>query len=122
VFAVALQKGHDSLVLGAWGCGDLGNDPTQVAKLFHDALTTRFRGCFKHVVFSFLHDPQAFRTFCEVFGSPRMPVPEESETVVRNRADAGSPAAPASPPSSTKSRSHFFFTSVSTGTGAIRCK
>jgi hypothetical protein len=83
VLAVALQKGHDSLVLGAWGCGEMGNDPKQVAKLFQDALTSRFRGCFKHVVFSFLHDPQAFRAFCEVFGSPRMPVPEEPEVVVR---------------------------------------
>lgn len=83
VLGVALQKGHDSLVLGAWGCGELGNDVQQVATLFYEALTARFRGCFKHVVFSFLHDPEAFRVFCAVFGSPRMPVPTEVDTVVR---------------------------------------
>ena len=39
-------------------CGTLGNNCGQVAKLFKKALTSRFRGCFKHVVFSFLHDPE----------------------------------------------------------------
>jgi hypothetical protein len=32
VFAVGLQKGHDVLVLGAWGCGEMGNNCTQVGE------------------------------------------------------------------------------------------
>ncbi len=95
VLAVALQKGHDVVVLGAWGCGELGNDPRQVAELFHDAVSQRFRGCFKHVVFAFLHDPVAFRAFCEVFGSPRMPVPAEDAADLRQRRGQTTPAAAA---------------------------
>ncbi len=32
VLALAVVNGHDVLVLGAWGCGVFGNDPTQVAE------------------------------------------------------------------------------------------
>ena len=35
VFAVALLHGHESLVLGAWGCGVFKNDPVEVAEWFH---------------------------------------------------------------------------------------
>ena len=34
VFDIALANGHDSLVLGAWGCGAFHNDPTMVARAF----------------------------------------------------------------------------------------
>jgi uncharacterized protein (TIGR02452 family) len=85
VLAVALQKGHDSVVLGAWGCGEMGNNCGQVAALFREAVTTRFRGCFKHIVFSFLHDPEAFKTFGEAFGAPRMPYPSETDLYDRKK-------------------------------------
>jgi len=32
---VAAGKGADILVIGAWGCGVLGNDPVMVADIFH---------------------------------------------------------------------------------------
>jgi hypothetical protein len=85
VFAVGLQKGHDSLVLGAWGCGEMANDCAQVAALLKEAATTRFRGCFKHIVFAFLHDPEAFRVFQEAFGSVKMPVPTEHDLFDRKK-------------------------------------
>lgn len=85
VLASALQKGHDSLVLGAWGCGGRGNNCGQVASLFKEALTQRFRGCFRHIVFSFQYDAEAFRSFGAVFGAPSMPTPEEREQVDRRR-------------------------------------
>lgn len=85
VFAIGLQKGHDVLVLGAWGCGEMGNNAAQVANLFKEAATTRFRGCFKHIVFSFLHDPESFRAFGEAFGSAKMPVPTEVEVLDRRK-------------------------------------
>ena len=49
---VAQAHGHDSLVLGAWGCGAFGNNGNLVADLFHKALTQDFAGAFKEVTFA----------------------------------------------------------------------
>lgn len=51
---VAHQHGHQTLILGAWGCGVFGNDPDQVARLFAEQLlgAGRFAGCFARVVFA----------------------------------------------------------------------
>lgn len=37
----AIEEGYTRLVLGAWGCGNFGNDPELVAKLFHQVMTER---------------------------------------------------------------------------------
>jgi acyl carrier protein len=52
VLAVAKAHGHDSLVLGAWGCGAFGNNGSLVADIFHKALTQDFAGSFKEVTFA----------------------------------------------------------------------
>ena len=52
ILTVAQTHGHDSLVLGAWGCGAFGNDGHLVANLFHQALETAFKGAFKEVTFA----------------------------------------------------------------------
>jgi len=52
VLAVAKAHGHDSLVLGAWGCGAFGNNGCLVADTFHKALTYDFAGAFKEVTFA----------------------------------------------------------------------
>ena len=52
ILSVAQAHGHDSLILGAWGCGAFGNDGHQVAELFHRALTVDFAGAFKEVTFA----------------------------------------------------------------------
>jgi uncharacterized protein (TIGR02452 family) len=52
ILSVAQSHGHDSLILGAWGCGAFGNDGHQVAELFHRALTVDFAGAFKEVTFA----------------------------------------------------------------------
>jgi uncharacterized protein (TIGR02452 family) len=54
VLAVAAHHGHETLILGAWGCGVFRNDPEEVAELFHAALHGPFRGVFVHVVFAVL--------------------------------------------------------------------
>ena len=51
VLAVAAAHGHRRLVLGAWGCGVFGNDPTTVAEAFATALE---RYPMEHVVFAVL--------------------------------------------------------------------
>ena len=52
VLAVAQANGHDALVLGAWGCGNFGNDPALIADLFRQALEGPFKGAFRHVTFA----------------------------------------------------------------------
>jgi uncharacterized protein (TIGR02452 family) len=54
VLSVASKHGHDSLLLGAWGCGAFGNDSRIVAQLFHNALSKNFRNAYKRVVFAVL--------------------------------------------------------------------
>ena len=49
--AVAAAHGHRRLVLGAWGCGVFGNDPTTVAEAFA-AVLPQFP--LEHVVFAIL--------------------------------------------------------------------
>jgi uncharacterized protein (TIGR02452 family) len=52
ILSVAQAHGHDSLILGAWGCGAFGNDGHQVAEFFHRSLTIDFAGAFKEVTFA----------------------------------------------------------------------
>lgn len=54
VLSIAALHGHDTLILGAWGCGVFGNDSEEIAQLFHHALTEEFRGAFAQVVFAVL--------------------------------------------------------------------
>lgn len=52
VLSVAESNGHDALVLGAWGCGVFGCNPSMVAQVFRDLLTGGFKGTFREVVFA----------------------------------------------------------------------
>jgi uncharacterized protein (TIGR02452 family) len=68
VVRVAAAHGHRRLVLGAWGCGVFGNDPTVVAEAFAAALSEV--PAFDHVAFAVLDrapDTATFRAFAEVF-------------------------------------------------------
>jgi uncharacterized protein (TIGR02452 family) len=51
VLAVAVARGHRTLVLGAWGCGVFRNDPVEVAEVFAQALE-ECGGTFERVVFA----------------------------------------------------------------------
>jgi uncharacterized protein (TIGR02452 family) len=77
VLAIAALKGHDALVLGAWGCGVFRNDPQEIAELFRDALTGPYRGVFSRIIFAITDrspDQSVLRVFQQVFdemaGSP----------------------------------------------------
>jgi uncharacterized protein (TIGR02452 family) len=52
VLSVGIAHGHDGIVLGAWGCGAFGNDGHEIARLFHDALSNKFRGAYRRVIFA----------------------------------------------------------------------
>ncbi|WP_394849129.1 TIGR02452 family protein [Pendulispora brunnea] len=66
VLAIMAQKGHDTLVLGAWGCGVFGNDAADIALLFRQALDADFAKTFRHVVFAVL-DGSPERRFIRPF-------------------------------------------------------
>lgn len=59
IIRTAIEEGYTRLVLGAWGCGNFGNDPDLVAKLFHEILIehnlvteARPADCFKEILFA----------------------------------------------------------------------
>lgn len=72
VLAVARNHNHNALVLGAWGCGVFGNDPSDIACWFADALLedARFAGAFDRIVFGvldFANDTPTYNAFHNVF-------------------------------------------------------
>ena len=71
IFRVALLHGHDSVVLGAFGCGSFRNPPRDVALIFKDILKEReFKHSFKKVIFAVINDHNGkdnFQIFSEVF-------------------------------------------------------
>jgi uncharacterized protein (TIGR02452 family) len=68
VLALMAGHGHDSAVLGAWGCGVFKNDPEVIADLFAGALRGPFAGVFAKVVFAVLSsDGEMIRPFEERF-------------------------------------------------------
>jgi len=70
---VAAAHGCTHLVLGAWGCGVFGNDPTIVADAYRRDLIdadAKFRGVFEEVVFAVLdwsEDRHFIRPFVDAF-------------------------------------------------------
>ena len=76
IYSAALTAGHDSLVLGAFGCGAFRLRPDLVAKMFRDVLfEPEFKGRFRAVVFAILEKPGAesgtrgkFAPFYDIFG------------------------------------------------------
>jgi uncharacterized protein (TIGR02452 family) len=52
VLSIGILHGHDSIVLGAWGCGAFGNDSSEIAQLFHKALEVNFKGAYRRVIFA----------------------------------------------------------------------
>jgi uncharacterized protein (TIGR02452 family) len=64
--ALALERNHTRIVLGAWGCGVFANDPRAVAGVFADALAGAFQGCFAEVVFA-VYDVSPTRAVLSAF-------------------------------------------------------
>ena len=54
MLALALSKGNETLILGAWGCGVFKNDPKEIAELFKKHLHGKYKNKFKRVVFAIL--------------------------------------------------------------------
>ena len=78
IFDIALENGHDSLVLSAFGCGAYKTPPTEMAKLFKEVIESKkYKGVFKAIHFAIInvastngsHNPQGnFQPFKDVLG------------------------------------------------------
>ena len=51
MLAVASERGHRRLILGAWGCGAFGLDSAMMAGIFAEALK-EFGGAFDEIAFA----------------------------------------------------------------------
>jgi uncharacterized protein (TIGR02452 family) len=54
VLAAGVCHAHDSIVLGAWGCGAFGNSSSEIAPLFRKALEENFKGAYGQVIFAII--------------------------------------------------------------------
>jgi len=57
IFQVGYQMGHDTLILGAFGCGAFRNNPEVVADIFNEVIN-KYKLCFKNIIFAVMsyHD------------------------------------------------------------------
>ena len=79
ILRIGLVNGHDSLVLGAFGCGAFCNPPRHMAKLFHEVLREgEFANKYRLILFAILddhnahksHNPEGnFKPFAEEFAT-----------------------------------------------------
>lgn len=60
VLAIALEHGHQHIVLGAWGCGVFQNDPNDVARWFKDVIEEQFKNEFLEIVFAVFSKNEKF--------------------------------------------------------------
>ncbi len=70
ILRIGALKGHDSLVLGALGCGAFCTPPAQMAGLFHQVFDEpEFEGRFSRIVFAILDTPGSnnFKPFQKEF-------------------------------------------------------
>jgi uncharacterized protein (TIGR02452 family) len=55
IFRIAYEKKHDSLILGAIGCGAFSNPPEHIAQLFKEIIAEKeFTGLFKLIAFAII--------------------------------------------------------------------
>ena len=76
ILDIALENGHDSLILSAFGCGAYKTPPTEMAKLFKEVINNdKYKGAFKVIHFAIInlastnggHNPQGnFKPFKDV--------------------------------------------------------
>jgi uncharacterized protein (TIGR02452 family) len=68
VLRIMAENGHQTIILGGWGCGVFGNDPDKVAKYFKEALDDH--PWFENIVFAIYDAPESdvMRAFSMMFG------------------------------------------------------
>ena len=67
VLKIAQDNGVDNLILGAYGCGVFGQDPLEVAKIFKEFLSGKYK-CFNKVIFPIPNKLEVnYRCFKRIF-------------------------------------------------------
>ena len=67
VLKIAQDNGVDNLILGAYGCGVFGQDPLEVAKIFKEFLSGKYK-CFNKVIFAIPNRSEMnYRCFKRIF-------------------------------------------------------
>ena len=92
IFRIALLNGHDSMILGAWGCGQFKNPPDQIAQLFHIVMNeSEFYHKFRKIIFAIKdnhyarksHNPKGnLYPFVKEFASERIAKIKERPIIV----------------------------------------
>jgi uncharacterized protein (TIGR02452 family) len=95
-FEMAHQKGHNSVVFGALGCGAFRNPPEHIAEIAMNVIRSEFPRCFKEIVFAIIEDsnsgpngnfaPFARETFArggKVFNAEGREIPNASHLPAR---------------------------------------
>ncbi len=68
IFHAAAVHDHDTLILGALGCGMFNNRPSAISRMFKEVLEQEFGGIFRKVIFAIKGgDPDVLTTFTETF-------------------------------------------------------
>eukprot|EP01084_Bolivina_argentea_P278694 476232_1 len=65
ILDIAVKYNHDSIILGAFGCGVFGNDASVVSDLFGMLLSTKYKFRFKRIRFSILKMKENDKTFTQ---------------------------------------------------------
>ena len=104
IFRIGLVHGHDSLVLGALGCGAFRNPPRHVARLFHEVMEEpEFKDKYRKIVFAILddhnahqsHNPEGnFKPFADEFAGMDWPglTADEKQALLMWKLGAGNSA------------------------------
>ena len=72
VLTIALEHQHDTIVLGAWGCGVFQNNPEDIAQYFHEVIKNDFPNAFKEIVFAIYARNERFvKPFWRIFGKTK---------------------------------------------------
>jgi uncharacterized protein (TIGR02452 family) len=93
VLAVAIERGHDAVVLSAIGCGAFRNPVVQVAEIFHAALRS-YGGYFKNITFAIIDDHNSkgagnFKLFRDYFAAHKVGSSPQPLTVLKDVCDHG---------------------------------
>ena len=61
ILLAGIEKGHDAIVITAFGCGYNQTPPQAVAAVFRDLLTGKFSNTYKHVTFAIIEDENCMK-------------------------------------------------------------